>query len=301
MRKLSHRRSALHGMTGLAAVASLVAFAMTAGIHAQSLILHPVEGKTPSFEVATIRPSGSEGGFVNYHISSERFEAENATLSALIRFAYDIRSDDQLPSEPKWIGSEKFNIDAKLEDSEVTRIDAQPPEKKMDRYRLMVQSLLADRFKLKLSERTRNVPIYALVLAKNGSKLTALPDTEDTNSRLPMLSGLSRGELKAGAVSMEFFASWISGTPEAGERVVEDETGLKGRYDFTLNWTKEDKQDAQTNGANPGHGEPKPGSPGSSGPSFLTALQEQLGLKLAARRAAVEVLIIDHVEHPSPN
>jgi uncharacterized protein (TIGR03435 family) len=165
----------------------------------------------------------------------------------------------------------------------------------------MVQSLLADRFKLKLSERTKDVSIYALVVAKNGSKLTALPDTADSNRRLPMLSGGSRGEMQAGAVSMEFFASWISGTPEAGERVVEDETGLKGRYDFTLNWTKENRQDAQFNGANSGQGESKPASASTAGPSFLTALQEQLGLKLVSRRAAVEVLIIDHVEHPSPN
>jgi uncharacterized protein (TIGR03435 family) len=301
MRILSHDRTVLPGAYALTAVALSMVFGMVAGIRAQTPLLHPADGKTPSFEVASIRPSGSVGGFVNYHISSERFGAENATLSALIRLAYDIRSDDQLPSEPKWIESEKFDIDAKLEDSEVTTIEALPPEKKIDRYRLMVQSLLAERFKLKLSERTKDVPIYALLVAKNGPKLTALPETADSNRRLPMLSGGSRGEMKAGAVSMDFFASWISGTPEAGERVVEDETGLKGRYDFTLNWTKENRQDAQFNGASTGPGESKPASAGSAGPSFLTALQEQLGLKLVSRRAAVEVLIIDHVEHPSPN
>jgi uncharacterized protein (TIGR03435 family) len=301
MRILSHRRSVLQDLAGLAAVALPVAFVMAAGMRAQTLILHPVQGKTPSFEVATIRPSGSAAGFVNYHISSERFEAENATLTALIRFAYNIKSDDQLPSDPKWIGSEKFDIDAKLDDSEVAAIADLPAEEKFARYRLMVQSLLADRFKLKLSDRTRNVPIYALVLAKNGSKLTPLPDTVDTKTRLPMLSGGSRGEMKADAVSMEFFASWISGTPEAGERVVEDETGLKGRYDFTLNWTKEDTHSSQFNEAATGQGGAKAPPPGSSGTSFLTALQEQLGLKLVSRRAAVDVLIIDHVEHPSPN
>lgn len=298
MRMLNHHRMVRLGGPALGALLLPMLFGVAADVHAQTLLLHPTHGKAQSFEVATIRPSGSSGGFVNYHISSARFHAENATLTALIRFAYDIRSDDQLPSEPKWIGSEKFDINATIEDSEGTAIEALPAEKKIMRYRLMVQSLLADRFQLKLSERTRNVPIYALVLSKSGSKLTPLPDTVDTNTRIPTLSGGSRGEMKAGAVSMEFFASWISGTPEAGERVVEDDTGLKGKYDFTLNWTKDASQDAPMSAANPGHGEAKAGSMGTS---FLTALEEQLGLKLVSRRAAVEVLIIDHVEHPSAN
>jgi uncharacterized protein (TIGR03435 family) len=292
----------LPGAAGLAAVALPLAFGTVLGVHVHAQLAHPADGPAPTFEVATIRPSRTAGALLNYHISTARFQAENAPLTALIRFAYDIKSDDQLPKEPGWIASEKFDIDTKVEDSEVEAMGKLPPDQKLEQYRLMVQSLLAERFKLRVSTRTKELPVYALVVAKNGPHLTPVNvSPEQQVRRMPTLTGGSRGELKAGAVSMAIFTGWLSGRPDTGNRVVIDATGLKGSYDFTLNWTPDDVHIAQFNGAGAGQGPANTSPPESSGLSIFTALQEQLGLKLKSRKAPVEVLVIDHVERPSPN
>ena len=177
-----------------------------------------------------------------------------------------------------------------------------PPDQKFLQFRLMVRSLLEDRFKLKVSTQMKELPVYALVVAKNGPKLTPLnlPPAEAAR-KMPTISGRSRGELKAGACSMEMFTRWISGNNDIGNRVVIDATGLKGVYDFTLSWTPENIHAAQVSAASAGQ-EPANASVGdTSKPSIFTALQEQIGLKLESRKAPVEVLVIDHVEQPSPN
>jgi uncharacterized protein (TIGR03435 family) len=176
------------------------------------------------------------------------------------------------------------------------------PDAKFEQFRLMVQSLLEDRFKLKVSTCMKELPVYALVVAKNGPHLTpAHVAPEAVMKHMPTLAGWSTGELKTGAVSMRMFTSFLSGRPETGGRVVVDATSLTGSYDFTLNWTPDDVHSAQVNGGDPGMVAASPSPPESSAPSFLTALQEQLGLKLESRKAPVEVLVIDHVEEPTPN
>ena len=118
---------------------------------------------------------------------------------------------------------------------------------------------------------------------------------------MPTLAGWSKRDLKAGAVSMAFFTEWLSGRSETGGRVVIDATGLKGSYDFTLNWTPDDTHVAQSSTTGAGQGPTNTSPPESTTLSFFTALQEQLGLKLESRKAPVEVLVIDHVERPSEN
>ena len=115
-----------------------------------------------------------------------------------------------------------------------SRCEKLAPAERFDQYRLMVQSLLADRFKLKVSTREKVLPVFAMVVARDGPKLTA---TESGKQHMPWLWGGSRGDLHGASVSMSFFAGWLSGKADAGGRVVVDETGLKGIYDFTLNWT----------------------------------------------------------------
>jgi uncharacterized protein (TIGR03435 family) len=107
---------------------------------------------------------------------------------------------------------------------------------------------------------------------------------------MPGLMG-GRGQLKAASMTMPFFTDWISRQPEMGDRVVIDKTGLNGTYDFELNWSPDDGHVPMLNGV------PQE----STGPSIFTAFQEQLGLKLESQKAPVEVLVIDHVEHPSEN
>lgn len=264
---------------------------------ATAQLLHPGAGPPPAFEVATIKPSHGNGS-TNYGIAEGRFRAENATIAEIIRLAYNVKSDDRLEKGPDWTNSERFDIEAKTTDDDGIALQKLTPTERFDRYRLMVQSLLADRFKLKVSRHEKVLPVDAMVAARNGPKLTA---TAPGKQHMPWLWGGSRGELHAASVSMDFFAGWLSGRAEAGGRVVVDKTGLKDVYDFTLKWTPMDSAagvsaesnvTAQTAG---GH------VIDATGSSLLTALQEQLGLKLEPQKAPVEVLVIDHVEEPSPN
>ena len=287
---------------GKAAVYSLVV-ALAAGgpacaQQAGTQLLQPRTGTPQAFEVATIKPSHGNSGQTNFGIAEGRFSAKDATVAELVRLAYNVKSDDQLQKGPDWTNSERFDIDAKTADEDGIALQKLAPTERFDQYRLMVQSLLADRFKLKVSMREKVLPVYAMVVAGNGPKLTA---TAPGTQHMPWLWGGSNGELHAASVSMDFFAGWLSGRAEAGGRVVVDKTGLSGIYDFTLKWTPMDSAavvSAESNGSTPtagGH------AIEATGPSLLTALQEQLGLKLEPQKAPVGVLVIDHVEEPSPN
>ncbi len=261
-------------------------------------LLHPAAGPPPAFEVATIKPSQSNSGLTNYGIAEGRFRADNATTADLIKLAYDVRSDDQFEKGPDWTNSERFDIDAKIAEADAVALQKLSPTERFNQYRLMVQSLLSDRFKLKVSTRETVLPVYAMVVARNGPKLTA---TAPGKQHMPWLWGGSRGELHAASVSMGFFAGWISGRGDAGGRVVVDETGLNGVYDFTLKWTPVESAASAMGGA--ATNEAAASAPGidQGGPSLLTALNEQLGLKLEPQKAPVQVLVIDRVERPSQN
>jgi uncharacterized protein (TIGR03435 family) len=198
---------------------------------------------------------------------------------------------------PDWLTSKKFDIDAKVGDAEADAIKRLSPDQRLDQYRLMVQSLLADRFNLKLSTAEKELPVYVLVAAKGGPKLIQA----SAPSGAPALYGGSRGDLNARTVTMKFFADFfLSGREDLGGRVVIDATGLQGSYDFTLKWSPSYASPTLP-GAASQDGGASSATADSSGPSFFTALQEQLGLKLEPRKAPVEVLVIDHIEQPSPN
>jgi len=291
-------RRALPGAAGLVVVVGLLAFGPLHAMQVNLPLLHAQAGQPRSFEVATIKPSHGNGGQTNYRIAEGRFSAENVTVAELIRFAYGVKSDDQLQKEPDWTNSDRFDIEAKTADEDGITLQKLAPTERFDKYRIMVQSLLADRFKLKVSTREKELPVYAMVVAGSVPKLTP---TAPGTQHMPWLRGGSRGELHAASVSMDFFAGWLSGNADAGGRIVVDKTSLKGIYDFTLKWTPmgsaaggsaESNASVETAG---GHAND------ATEPSLLTALDEQLGLKLVPDKAPVEVLVIDHVEQPSAN
>ena len=215
-----------------------------------------------------------------------------------MKFAYNVKTNDGIEGEPKWTGSDDFDVDAKIGDAELEAMQKLPPSQRLEQYRLMVQSLLAERFGLVTTTQTEERPVYALVLAKNGPKLAAI---DSARQHMPMLSGGSRGELHASCVSMALFADWISGSPETDGRSVIDQTGLKGSYDFTLKWTKI----GSGAGAVVGPGSSQPATSAiaidQAEPSLFTALQEQLGLKLQPAKGPVKVVVVEHVEKPLPN
>ncbi len=273
------------------------------------------EAKAPqSFEVASIKPSAEDGRRVMFGISpGGRFNASGVSVKMLIQQAFDIR-DFQITGGPGWLSSERYDIVAKAETS-LTR----------ENLKVMLQSLLAERFNFKFHRETRELPIYALVVGRSGPKLhksetqTDLPE-EGAAQKDPPPGGqggspladvravrgpggkgamirLGRGQLGAQMAGIKDLAMLLA--QQIGRPGV-DRTGLEGKYDFNLEWTPDESLRA----AGPlGDGPPRDAAPvgDSSGPSIFTALQEQLGLKLESEKGPVEILVIDHIEKASAN
>jgi uncharacterized protein (TIGR03435 family) len=222
----------------------------------------------------------------------------NIRVRELIEIAYEVK-DLQILGAPDWVNSERCSIDAKVEDS-VAREEAKlSKEQQGERLHLRIRLLLADRFQLKVSRATKELPIFALVVAKGGPKFSAATPTQPVaGSREPQAppGGLTIGGggggqwiVKANGAPMSQLLFAFNGRSETAGRVIVDETGLTGTYTFTLHWTPESLSGGATDSSDP------------SGVSLFTALQEQLGLKLEARKGPVEIIVIDHIERPSGN
>ena len=198
---------------------------------------------------------------------------------------------------PKWVADDRFDIQAKAPVASPTK----------DQMRLMMQALLAERFKLALHFETKESAVLALVLVKTeklGPKL--LPhaegppcDAAPSPDVFPpkcsaMMMTMSPGRMQKGGsrdTTMTLIAGALPSMGRLGRPVI-DRTGLSGRFDFTIEWSPE------TNGIPPQPGEPVPDT---QGPSFQAALREQLGLKLESTKAPLQVLVIDQLERPSQN
>ena len=206
------------------------------------------------------------------------------TLREIIKYAYDLGNNHQLAGEPAWVDTDSFDVVAKEEEWMRQKLNSLPLDQHIALARTLVQPLLADRFKLRAHYETRDLPelVLTAVEAHPHLKLSA---PEDPNSKewrgLHNGSGHSEGR----GETIDTLASYLSTQPEIDGRMIVNKTGLNGDYDFTLDWTP---QRSMTAGDQPGT-------------SLFTALQEQLGLKLKAGTAPVKVLVIDHVEMPTPN
>jgi uncharacterized protein (TIGR03435 family) len=229
----------------------------------------------------------------------------NWNFMPLIVFAYKLNANqyESLTSQlPNWAKTERFDIQARAANSDPTK----------DQMRLLMQSLLADRFKLVVHSESRHLPVFALVLDKTGKTGPQLRSHSNTppcaaaDSPMPLatvvggypamcginLGGIASGHrhLSARNVNMSLIGSWL-GAAGALSRPVLDQTGLKGNFDFTIDWTPD--VPIRVNGENVQIDE--------SVPTFLQALKDQLGLKLESQTGPVDVLVIDHVEEPSEN
>ena len=219
------------------------------------------QGARPSFEVATIKLSPPDHvGVQIFTPSPDRFTAMTATLKDLLAFAYNVRKF-QISGGPVWLDSSEYDISAKSEGAATT-----------EQTRLMLQSLLAERFKVAQHHETKELTAYSLVVGKKGAQLK-----EVASEGLGI--GLRKSQLNGRGATIATLARVLS---DRLGRPVSDQTGLKGFYDFTLTWAAED-------------------SPDASGPSIFTAMQEQLGLKLDLSKAPVDLLVIDRAEKPSEN
>jgi uncharacterized protein (TIGR03435 family) len=243
---------------------------------------------SPTFEVASVKAntSGELGIMIDVQPGA-RFTAKNSPLLLLIHTAYRVQND-QIVGGPSWLTSDRFDIDAKGDD--------QSPSNQLP---AMLQALLADRFKLQVHHDTKELPVFAAVLARDDGRLgpqlrpTECPDLEIDLKQPRPCSNLSTGftQLAVRGMSLAQFLGYLA--PYVN-RVVIDRTGLTGRYDVHLEWTP-------VQPPSPSSGAPDTAPIDPNRPTMFTAIQEQLGLKLEPTRAPVDVLVIDRVEHPTEN
>ncbi len=304
MHKLFFRNRRVTSTAGWAGVAALLLLGAAPVTRSWARELQAQQSASPAYvyEVASIKPDKSGNGMVRISNTPEGFSANNVSVQMLIRVAYGVE-ENQIQGLNS-LASENYDVEAKMEKSVADNLQKLDQDQRTEVRRHMLQALLADRFKLTIHRDTKELPIYALVVAKNGPKLQeAKPgDTYPNGFRGPGGRGgrgmmmMGQGELTGQALHVADLARQLS--QQLGRTVV-DKTGLTGVYDFTLKWTP-DNQMAMP-GGDGGRGSDSGASADSSGPSIFTAVQEQLGLKLESQKGPVELLVIDHVEKPSEN
>jgi uncharacterized protein (TIGR03435 family) len=296
---------------GLKRIRTAVLFRFPIMLAAAGLGFAPItqaqtQGTRPQFEVATIKPSTGGGRSSRSIGRLGDFEATNLSLKTLITEAYQV-TPFEVYGGPGWIGSDTFDITAK------PSVDPQPgptsnkgnSNKMYDDNQLRLQTLLEDRFALKVHRETKELPVYALVVAKGGIKVKpsdcVKPDGDDPPSSPapgqspPAFCGntrVSRNAITGTGITMADFLRVLS---RVTDRTVIDRSGYTQTFNGTLQWASEG------GGSAPGSDGSADSSSDTTGASLFTALQEQLGLKLESTKGPVEVLVIDHVEKPTPN
>jgi uncharacterized protein (TIGR03435 family) len=268
-------------------------------------------GKRMEFDVASIKPSPpltpANVQNVGAHLDGAQVSFRFLSLQDYIIGAYNIKKH-QIAGGPDWLSTERFDITAKVP-------DGVPPEQMLEKRREMMQVLIEDRFKLKFHRETRELPVYALVVTKAGTKLTPTPVESEkelaakavdvtvkasntgTTVSLPGGGSISYGflVLEGKKVTMQ---QLVDNLARFVDRPVIDDTGLKGGFDFKLDFSLEEmKSMMRTSGSDPNllAGVPEQGT------SIMSSLQS-MGLKLEARRAPMEVLVVDKIEKaPSEN
>jgi uncharacterized protein (TIGR03435 family) len=239
----------------------------------------------PSLEVATIKPSQPGARGKGFGFNGTHFRAVNFDVNDMIAVGFGLDAK-QIIGAPDWLATDLFDVDG---------VPDAPGRPNIKQQGEMLQELLTDRFALKFHREQRELPVYAIQLAAGGPKMkettAAANDPQGFGFR-----GL--GDLVVRNMSMKDFAFGMQSA--VTDRPVVDQTGLTARYDFTLKWTPDDSQFAQFRGVVP----PTPPAAGdnpNAPPSLYTAMQETLGLKFTATKAPDDVIVIDHVEKPSPN
>jgi len=298
-------------MTLITRRSMLAHIALAAGLMPAAITAQSSPGKI-EFDVASVKLSKSNNLPANsnfplvpgsaYVPTGGRFAAVNYPVATYIAFAYEVvgvQQESLMSQLPGWATTDHYDIQAQT--------DGSPAKDTKDQMRLMMRSLLADRFQLKLHfENRQDRPVYGLIALKPGKTAPLLqPHANDSSCSTdspsqpkqpgglfpgtcgvlsPMPAG-TPGLVRFGArnVTMSFIADMLTSMGVL-DRPLLDRTGLTGTFDFALEWVFQ----------------PQPGAD-LPGPSFMDAVRDQLGLKLESQKAPVEVLVVDHVERPSQN
>lgn len=329
--RLGLRKKLLLGAAAVVAVAVPIAFGLARGQQDASTSTSAAVNalaSTAKFDVASVKRTAPSGPRMMFRIQDSpdtKFYATGPTLKMLIGIAYNVQ-DSQIEGGPSWINSDHFDIEAKSDSTLDDQIKKLSHDDAMIVKEHMLQQLLADRFNLKIHHETKQAPIYALVVAKNGPKLEVAKDDASgpgggSGPGAPVPFGGVRMMMNGGEQHLDFqdapMGLLVKLLSHQLGRLVIDKTGLTGKYNFNLHWTPEPGMGGMMGppGMGPGSGGPPGGGNGpivaggggasstsdASGPSIFTALQEQAGLKLDSEKGPVDSIVIDHVEQPSPN
>jgi uncharacterized protein (TIGR03435 family) len=265
----------------------------------------------PKYDVATIKPTLDTEGNTKFRFTPGGISLTGVPIQMLLTEAFSAE-DDHIIGAPGWVKSKPFDVEAKVPPEDAPKLD----KLKFDERRAMLLPLLEERLNLKYHHETREMTSYMLVVGKGGTKMKASavqPPADvkpadgaagapagDAAAQRPqqrrMLRMMGPGQLEAEGSDTQMLARVLS--RQLGRTVI-DNTGLTGNYDYTLHWTPDDAPPPMPGG---GGGTPHSDNGGDAvGPSLLTAVQEQLGLKLESTKGMVDVIVIDHIDPPSDN
>jgi uncharacterized protein (TIGR03435 family) len=254
-----------------------LAVVLTSSAQTISPVATEPAAKGPVFEVVSVRQNKSGDSKMAWWPTANGFEARNISVRQLIVCAYDLRFANEVAGLPPWTDTERFDVDAKMDEDAATPFQKLNAQQQWKQIQLMLQALLADRLALKTHHEPKELPVYDLMSAKGGVKLTA------SHAALPVYRAKGRGQIDFEDAQIWDLIYSLSSDSDV-DRLIVDKTGLTGRYDIQLKWTPNASQEATDQGL-----------------SIFTALEEQLGLKLVASKGPVDAIVVEHVERPTEN
>ena len=291
----------------------LLAVTACAGLAASSAaqIIH-ASGPLPSFEVATVKPASPQPH--RSSVSPAEVIISDVTVRNLIEQAYGIpwtaAENERVLGGPAWLDASRYDIVARIPSDLAEARQTMSGDEQKQQISLMLQSLLVERFHLKVHFETRNLTVYALVVVKpnphlvesknqpesaapEGPGAIQLPKPENLRHGILVLYKGPAAEMTARQASLDDLTRWFAGYSEVGGRPVVNQTGLSGVYDFTLRWTRQSLAATPQGGLAEGAD--------SNAPPLFSALPDQLGLRLRSTKAPVEVVVVDHADPPTDN
>ena len=291
-----NRPERARGRNPLLLAASLVALAAPLAL-AQSATPSPVAQQLPApcaaastsvVDIASVKPIEQSSGSFSINSHADSIKADGV-VSHMIEFAYNLHSF-QIAGGPGWLTTATWEVSAKVD---------QPPadwstlsnDAHLAIQRQRMAAVLAQRFALKCHPGTRELPVYNLVLAKSGSKLTPTSADAEKKGSFSSHGEAASVRMEGAGATTEQLAANLS---RALGRTVIDKTGLAGSYDFTLTYANDPAAGSPA-------AAPESASDSASGPTIFTAIEEQLGLKLESAKGPVPVLVIDSVQKPTAN
>lgn len=247
----------------------------------------------PTFDVATVKPSDSPNLLARIMLPPDGLSVVNLPMNIILHMAYGTESD-RILGIPEWIHDQRYDIEAKVDAENAPALKHRTSR---ERYSMLVP-LLQDRFNLKFHHETRVLPVYVLTIAKGGSKLEAAKPY-DPAAKTTRTYRMGFGTVDMDNMAMENLVNLLASELQ---RTVVNETGLTGRYIVKLHWTPEIMLARQENAPAGVAGKAESmQAPDTSAPPIFDALPQQLGLRLDSQKRSLDVIVIDHIEKPSPN